>query len=250
MPFARCYLRVSTDEQDNGLEAQRATVTSYYELKLKPLGFAFGGCYVDADMSGGVPLADWPEGRRLAVDLQPGDVAVFAKLDRGFRNLADLALTIDDWATRGIDFHLLDLGVDTATPVGQLVIHVMGAFAQFERRRIAERIREALAVRRRNGRPVSGKPPHGFQIAHARDETGKVVDEYFVPDEHERRVGRRIVAWREQGLTFAQIYFHLLRFKVRTTEGNEWSLGTIRRTYAAEVQLQAQERIAQHGTGS
>jgi DNA invertase Pin-like site-specific DNA recombinase len=45
----------------------------------------------------------------------------------------------------------LDLGVDTTTPAGEAMANVMATFAQFERRLIAQRTREALAIKRQQG---------------------------------------------------------------------------------------------------
>jgi DNA invertase Pin-like site-specific DNA recombinase len=46
---------------------------------------------------------------------------------------------------------LLDLGVDTTTPSGEMVANVMATFAQFERRLIGQRTKDALAVKKREG---------------------------------------------------------------------------------------------------
>jgi DNA invertase Pin-like site-specific DNA recombinase len=46
---------------------------------------------------------------------------------------------------------ILDLGVDTTTPSGELIANVMATFAQFERRLIGQRTAEALAVKKRQG---------------------------------------------------------------------------------------------------
>ena len=45
----------------------------------------------------------------------------------------------------------LDLGVDTTTPSGEMMANVLAVFAQFERRLIGQRTREALVVKRRQG---------------------------------------------------------------------------------------------------
>jgi DNA invertase Pin-like site-specific DNA recombinase len=54
---------------------------------------------------------------------------------------------------------ILDLGVDTTTPSGEMIANVMATFAQFERRLIGQRTKDALAVKKREGvklgRPVA-----------------------------------------------------------------------------------------------
>ena len=79
------------------------------------------------------------------------DALVVAKLDRLSRSLIDFAGLIERSRRRGWAIVVLDLGVDTTTPVGELVANVMAAVAQWERRAIGQRTREALAVRRAQG---------------------------------------------------------------------------------------------------
>jgi DNA invertase Pin-like site-specific DNA recombinase len=52
---------------------------------------------------------------------------------------------------------ILDLGVDTTTPSGEMIANVMATFAQFERRLIGQRTKDALAVRKRQGAKL-GRP--------------------------------------------------------------------------------------------
>jgi hypothetical protein len=120
---------------------------------------------------------------------------VVAKLDRAWRNVRDCAETIDRWRRRGIHAHLLDIGVDTNTPVGELVIGVMSAIAQWESRRIGERIREAKAVARAEGRAISLYAPFGW--LHRR---GKCI-----PDPVMRRAGALALARRRRGWLLRQI---------------------------------------------
>ena len=52
----------------------------------------------------------------------------------------------------------LDCAVDTTTPAGEAMANVLAMFAQFERRLISQRTREALAVKRSQGVRL-GRPP-------------------------------------------------------------------------------------------
>src|SRR3954470_17475158 len=52
----------------------------------------------------------------------------------------------------------LDCAVDTTTPTGEAMANMLATFAQFERRLISQRTREALAVKRANGVRL-GRPP-------------------------------------------------------------------------------------------
>jgi DNA invertase Pin-like site-specific DNA recombinase len=90
--------------------------------------------------------------------LQRGDVLVVWKLDRLGRSLSHLLELADELRLHGIGFASLSEQIDTTTPQGTLVFHLMGALAQFERSLIAERTgagREAARKRGvRFGRPT------------------------------------------------------------------------------------------------
>ena len=80
------------------------------------------------------------------------------RLDRLGRSLAELLATVGDLRSRGIHLASLEERIDTSSAAGELVFHVFGAIAHFERRLISERTREGLAAARRRGsRP--GRPP-------------------------------------------------------------------------------------------
>lgn len=73
-----------------------------------------------------------------------GDTLVVWKLDRIGRSLIDLLKRLQVLETAGVGFKSLTEGIDTTTPGGRLIMHVMGALAQFERDLIVERTREGV----------------------------------------------------------------------------------------------------------
>ena len=86
------------------------------------------------------------------------DVRVVWRLDRLGRNLRHLVLLLDELQATGVDFITLGEGIDTSTPAGRLQLHILSAMAEFERARIAERVRAGLARARAQGRRL-GRPP-------------------------------------------------------------------------------------------
>ncbi len=74
-----------------------------------------------------------------------------AKLDRLSRSLLDFASLMEDARQEGWALVILDLGVDTTTPSGEMIANVMTTIAQFERRLIGQRTKDALAVKKRQG---------------------------------------------------------------------------------------------------
>lgn len=85
------------------------------------------------------------------------DVLVCWQLDRLGRNLKHLILFLEELQALGVDFVSLAEGIDATTPAGRLQMHILGAIAEFERARIAERVRLGLARVRANGQPL-GRP--------------------------------------------------------------------------------------------
>ena len=86
-------------------------------------------------------------------------VLMVSKLDRLSRSVMDFASIVERSQREGWAIVALDLGVDTSTPSGELVANVMASVAQWERKVIGQRTKDALAVKRsegvRLGRPVS-----------------------------------------------------------------------------------------------
>jgi DNA invertase Pin-like site-specific DNA recombinase len=89
--------------------------------------------------------------------LKPGDCLVVWKLDRLGRSLSHLLATVNELKERGVAFRSLTEQMDTTTPQGELLFHVFGALAQFERSLTQERVRAGLAAARRRGRR-GGRP--------------------------------------------------------------------------------------------
>jgi DNA invertase Pin-like site-specific DNA recombinase len=79
------------------------------------------------------------------------DVLVVSKLDRLSRSLIDFAQTMATAQREGWALVALDLGVDTATPGGEMMANVLASFAQYERRIIGQRTRDGLAAKKAAG---------------------------------------------------------------------------------------------------
>lgn len=137
------YARVSTLDQNP-------------ELQLEKLREA--GCErVVVEKASGA-RADRPELTRLLRDmLREGDTLVIWKLDRLARSLKQLIETAEDLKGRRIGLISLTDAIDTSSPGGMLVFHMLGAIAEFERALIRERTAAGLAEARRKGK-TGGRP--------------------------------------------------------------------------------------------
>lgn len=151
------YVRVSTEEQaasGAGLDAQRALI----DAEVTRRGWTLLETYTDAGLSG-KSINNRPSlGAALtAIESGQAGTLVVAKLDRLSRSLLDFAELMARAQRAGWNLVALDLGIDLSTPAGEFLASVMASAAQWERRIIGQRTKDALAARRaagvRLGRP-------------------------------------------------------------------------------------------------
>ena len=148
---AAIYARVSTDKQK--AEMQVVELKNY----VKRRGLNLGQTYIDQGYTGG--NMQRPAFGQMMDDAHKRafDVLIVWKLDRLSRSLKDLITTLETLGSLGIDFISYDNSLDTSTPTGKLVFHVVGSVAEFERDIIRERVRAGLANAKRNGKHL-GRP--------------------------------------------------------------------------------------------
>lgn len=197
------YYRVSTDKQEDsglGLAAQKSSVEAHAasrgdEIVGEVTEIASGG-KDDRALLGSVLEA-----------LRKGeaDGLIVAKLDR----LARSIVKVDDvmrQATRyGWDLVIIDMGMDTSTPVGRLAVNIIASVAQFEREQIGLRTREALQAKKRRDGFLKGNKPSVCA------ETVEMIRDL-----------------REQGFTYRAIAERLEADGVPTAQGGRWRGGTVR----------------------
>ena len=144
------YCRVSTAEQADsglGLEAQRRAI----RLECERRGWELVAVEEDAGVSGKVTSRPGLQRALDACQRGESDGLVVAKLDRLSRSVQHAAQLLAEAEREGWALVALDLGVDLSTPSGEVMAHVLAAIAQFERRLIGQRTRDALAVRKAQG---------------------------------------------------------------------------------------------------
>lgn len=130
---------------------------------------------------------------------------VVAKLDRLSRSLKDFAMLMERAQKKGWNLVACDLGIDLSTPAGEFMANVMGSAAQWERRIIGLRTKEALAEKRAAGMKL-GRPA-------------------TLPES----VVQRIVAARKGGQGWSAIAWQLNAEQVATAHGGaRWHPSTIR----------------------
>ena len=131
------YARTSTSDKGQDPELQLEELRRLAEQR----GWSVVEEYVDEGISGA--KARRPALDKLLSDAQAGNLDVVAvwKLDRLGRSLQHLLRTLDDLSGWGVKFvSARDAGIDTTTASGRLLLHMLGAFAEFEREIIRERV--------------------------------------------------------------------------------------------------------------
>jgi DNA invertase Pin-like site-specific DNA recombinase len=146
------YARVSTLHGQNP-ELQLAEIREHAARR----GWDIAGEYVDLGVSGSKESR--PELNRVIRDahLRKFDAVVCWKLDRLGRSLKHLVTTIEDFAAYGVSFVSLRDNLDLSTPSGRLMMHIIGAMAEFERELIRERVSAGIQAARRRGARI-GRP--------------------------------------------------------------------------------------------
>jgi DNA invertase Pin-like site-specific DNA recombinase len=200
------YIRVSTEEQGDsraGLEAQEAAIRAEVERR----EWELVELYVDVASGKTLRKRD-----NLGVALRAladgaADALVVAKLDRLSRSVLDFAGIMETAAAEGWSLVVIDLGVDTTTPNGELVANIMISMAQWERRIIGERTKSALAAGPARGTKVGRK--------------SGVADETV----------RLIRVMRDAGSSWQKIADALTAEGVETGQGGKWHAATVRRIY-------------------
>lgn len=194
------YVRVSTLQQANegdSLETQLRQIKSYSELK----GYSIPSenLITEKGVSGSLAFENRPEGAKLFASLKRGDVLVFSKLDRAFRNTRNALNTLHELKERGVSVHFIDLGGDvTNDGIGSVIFTILSAFATFERERIATRIREVKQTQKTEGKFLGGFTRFGFTVVGEKLEKNPAQQAIIKEMKNMRRRGmslRRISSW-------------------------------------------------------
>ena len=150
---AAIYVRVSTDRQT--LENQRQALQGVADRR----GWEIVAAYTDAGISGSKGRAERPglDDMLKAASKRGFDVVMAWSIDRLGRSLIDLLGTIQHLEACGVDLYLDQQSLDTTTPTGRLMFQICGAFAEFERSMIRQRIGAGLSRAKAQGKRL-GRP--------------------------------------------------------------------------------------------
>ena len=212
---AVAYLRVSTQEQDLGPEAQKAAIEAWAARQ--------GVCvvaYFEDRMSGSTKVADRPAMIKAFGALEEAGAGLFvaAKRDRIARDVL-VAATVEQMAREyGAKVVTADGVAVEDTPEGMLLRGLMDLFAQYERAVIRARTRAALGVKRSKGEKYTRRAPLGFRF-----EAGRVVE-----DAGERDMLARVREMKGRGFSLARVA-GILNAEGALCRGGRWHVTTLAR---------------------
>lgn len=230
MTTAICYCRYSPRPEDEceSLEFQEDYVRRYFEYRNIEVGKVIG----DPDTSawrtplhkrkGGMELLALTTGKRPACQI----VGSY-RLDRLFRSVVDGSLVLAKWAKAGVAVHFAAEGgqsLNTSTAVGEFIINVLLARAQFEPALTSERTSSAMKRHMTNGRAMGSTSPYGMMEGPL-DDHGKRT---WIACPAEQSVIQRVVKMYAQDMSLRTIAGQLMAEGVPSRSGRVWSHGTIK----------------------
>lgn len=149
------YARTSTDDQTTALQLDALKTAGAVKI------------FEDKGISGAVTKR--PALARCLKALQEGDSLIVWKLDRLGRSVRDLLNILHELQGRGVRFQSLTEAIDTQTPTGRAMLHMVALLAELERGLITERTRAGVKAAQVRGVKFGRKPKLSpAQITHAR----------------------------------------------------------------------------------
>lgn len=165
---AAIYARKSTDaklEQEvNSISVQCAAARSFIESQRHQGWHCIDEELCDNNKSGAT--LERPALRRLMQLIKKGKIKIVVvnRLDRISRSLSQFLELMDFFEEHGVALVSVTQNINTATPMGRLMLSIIMSFSEFERELICERVTERMHAARRNGQFIGGRPILGYNI--------------------------------------------------------------------------------------
>lgn len=199
-------------------ETQRSQIQGYAAL----YGHKIVHWSTDLDVSGAVSVFDRPELGAVFKHPDDWDGIIVSKLDRLSRSLLDFATLLQWCSEHGKTIISVAEKLDFSTSAGRMFANILISFAQFERERISERIKDSVKTRKRNGYYFGGRVPYGMKLVPKDNHYVMAVDESLQPVL--TSAAEKII----EGYSASRVCRELTSAGVKPPNGNEWRSGELR----------------------
>jgi DNA invertase Pin-like site-specific DNA recombinase len=144
------YARVSTLDKGQDPETQLKQLREYAQRR----NFEIIGEFIDY-ASGTSQDRTQYKMMMEAAKKRKVDVVLVWRYDRFARSTQALVNAMKEFQSLGIDFISYQENIDTTTPTGELIFHVMASLAQFESSLISQRVKAGMARAKDQGKQIS-----------------------------------------------------------------------------------------------
>jgi DNA invertase Pin-like site-specific DNA recombinase len=215
------YTRVSglSQSDGDGPERQFVSIQRWCQTRAATIVSRY-----NETVTGKSELSHRPVLSQLRADMLKGEikVVVIEKLDRLARDLMYQEAIIKDFQRHGLTIiSTMEEDLCSTDPTRKLIRQVLGAFSEYERSMIVNKLADARQRKAAKGELIMGRAPYGYKKQHR---AGKVVLE---EDRFEQAILLRIRGMRNGGYTWKAIADELNTMKIPTRENREWFPATV-----------------------
>lgn len=218
------YLRVSTAEQVGddkfGLPVQRQEIERYCNEH----GYELTAVYSDEGVSGST--LERPALNQMLAGLKDCDKVIVAKYDRISRDLYGQLFIEKELTVKGVELESVKEPFNGSSPEMALMRQMMGAFAEFEKQRIAQRLATAREYKRKQGGFAGGRAPLGY--------TSEKGSKRLHVNADKVETVRRLFVLREEGNTLQAVADRLNDEGYTTQAGKHFTQMQVKRALERE----------------
>ena len=205
------YIRNSRITQENSVEVQNKLINDFCENNKITLD----KIVVDEGISGSGEKTKLRDGYNSIIEMihnQEIDTLVVISISRWGRNLGEIYNSVNLMTEKGVKFLSIKENIDTSSVYGRFTINLLSSLFEMELELCKERVRDTLMVKRNNNK-VYSPTPFGFD---------RVKDD-LVENPKEKRLLRKLVKLKEEGLSYGDLSKYLTKNRHKTKSGKKWT---------------------------
>lgn len=211
------YVRVSTDKQDNSIDAQDRLIRAQAAIK----GLDLSEVIIDRDEFSGnldrpgvIKVLDLVKGKKV-------QAVIIAKLDRLTRSTRDAIDLLELFGRKDVALISVAESLDTESPMGRFFVRMIASIAELEREMIGSRTVAGMQNLKAQGLPA-GTAPYGWMNVNTHTPDGRLVRVPLAEVPEEQATLARIKELRAQGLSLQRIAGKLNEEGRTTRRGTAW----------------------------